>query len=133
MNMFNVASTCLGIVLMCSVVGAPILHNVIPHSHGGGPVQDGIYTHDDVDHGHQDQKESAVWSSLHSALRHEDKKLLLVAISVVFACASVVVGTGILRDVRIRTILAQSRLLAAIDPQRGRLLHRGISSYRRFG
>ena len=104
-------------LLMATVSGGDIIHAAVPHHHGD-------------DHAGQ---ESAVWTSLHSALRHEQKKFLLVLTAllsiflVVFASVRLLV-VPVMRKVRMRFASARAR-----DPVLGAALRTGILPHRRFG
>lgn len=120
--MVKMSSVAVGVVCIAFLAAMtlnPILHSFIPHTH-----------HD----GNHEGTESPVWTSLHAALRHEDKKILLFLLALlsigtlqvfrfcVQETASLVTAVS---DVRARIIRAQSFLA-------GRWLIRGISPYRRF-
>lgn len=86
------------------LLGAP-LHTLIPHEHShaaGG---------------------EAIWSSLHSALRHEDKQFAATS-AIVF-----LIAVKLLADLAFRYASLDLRVF---DPDRGSLLRRGIHLYRRF-
>jgi len=82
-----------------------IVHDVIPH-----------------DHGHS-SAESAIWQQLHSATRHDEKKMLLLPALLFFAL--------------LLSIYICARFFYRIenttdDPHTGKYLRRGIAPYRRF-
>jgi len=122
-------------MLIAVVIGAPILHNVIPHTHGfSGPTPDGVYSDSDF---HQEgqphqEKESPIWDSLHSAIFHEGKEfaLALVANSTFLIFAVIVLAAN---ATLLQRLALNRNLLTPFDPQRGRLLRRGIVAYRKFG
>ncbi len=116
----------LALVIISALVFGGVMHSIIPHNHSAH------ITHESG----ESDKESPVWVSLHSALRHEDKKLLFVLLILLsFALAQVV---------RIRAAhfpplyrgCAYASMAFTLRPlhfSTGRWITRGISPYRRFG
>lgn len=103
-------------MVMFALLFGGTLHSVIPHTHGSS------------DHSHEEKTESASWTSLHSALRHEEKQLLQMLLALVWAAT---LGAAY--------VAVQSGLIAlfpipvhAANYQRGDYLRRGIARYRKF-
>ncbi|PIR82863.1 hypothetical protein COU20_00065 [Candidatus Kaiserbacteria bacterium CG10_big_fil_rev_8_21_14_0_10_59_10] len=97
--------------LLCTVLLGGILHDVIPHAHG------------ENEYG----TESAVWGSLHGALRHEEHASTSLP-SGAFAIITPIITLGVV------AIRARRYALTAFphDPVNGTALRRGIELYRRF-
>ncbi len=95
-------------LVVAVTLGSP-LHALIPHDHSAG-------------HDHGDHKESIVWQSLHSSLRHEDKK----AIPLFDALAIVGVAFFVIR------FRIPARSLEVVDSITD-ALRRGIMPHRKFG
>jgi hypothetical protein len=107
------------LILIVALGSGGLLHAAVPHSHGD-------------DHSHGGSNDSAMWTDLHSALSHEQKKTLLAVVAVI-----VVVGLAmVLRAINILASLAylrRSTFAARVrDPNGGELLRRGIHKYRAF-
>jgi hypothetical protein len=73
------------------LIGAPLLHNSIPHSHGSNTFARQDFSRDHYDHAHhhsekptesreQRKTENPVWKSLHEAVLRESKKLVIALI-----------------------------------------------------
>ncbi len=114
-------SLILTVTVMGSLMFGNALHSTIPHSHG--------YAETGHEHKHEQNEESASWASLHSALRHEGKKLLLLA-AIISLTGIVAVISIALRSELTALALANTRIY---DPLLGEYLRRGIAPYRRFG
>ena len=101
-------------VLLIAFSGAPSLHAFIPHSHGD-------------DHHHTQSGESAIWTSLHGAVRHEDKKILahvdVDTVTLALIALASLAGAFAGHSLSVRT---------EWHPLRGRYLTRGLAPYRRF-
>ena len=121
--MNRIFSARLAVFLAIAVIGAlmfgGVLHSVIPHTHG--------YAEDD--HQHEQNEESALWTSLHSALRHEDKKSLLLVIAMLNTGLFAILVIAQVPQSAI-SVLQNARIH---DPLFGEYLTRGIAKYRRFG
>jgi hypothetical protein len=107
----QVLTALLSLLVLCAFLGGPLLHNMIPHSHG------------DDHHG----APSVMWGDMHSSLRHEDKQLLatvetILATFLALLAFLVVVGQRI----------APSATLAVLRA-RDESLRTGREQYRRFG
>lgn len=74
------------------------------------------------DHGHAHGAESTMWQMLHSSLRHEDKKILPVSVSLMMLGIVLIVSATIIPTRRNRPMDAM--MLA---------LRRGIVPHRKFG
>lgn len=121
--MNRIFSPRLAIFLAIAMVGAlmfgGVLHSAIQHTHG----------YAETDHEHEQNEESASWTNLHSALRHEDKKLLLLLAAItntVGVVALMVVMPGP------QHAIAAVRNTLIRGPLHGDYLRRGIAHYRRF-
>lgn len=119
-------------VIVCAVFlvafsTGPLLHSLIPHAHTG-------HTHTHAGAG-QSESESPVWSSLHAALRHEDKNVFFAILFLITVVASFVTR---LDASRLSSVGVSSRIherwrnRKPIDAITGEWLSNGISPYRRF-
>ncbi len=104
MAVFMIFFLCLALLL------GPILHSVVPHSHGA------------------DGSESTLWQSIHSALHSEQKKMLFTVTDAVplFAFLYIVLFIALPRYVFSRRLLRIEHSLQA-------LLCSGRLRYRMFG
>ena len=103
-----------------ALLGGGLLHAVIPHSHGDGD-------------NHGQSHESAEWESLHSALNHEDKKVLASSSSVdANAVLAFLANLSIAQNIS-REYLRNISFQKNGDPYAGDLLRRGIEAYVAFG
>ena len=123
----------IAVLVLIAFTTAPILHDVIPHTHGElvhthTPIPDGVYpdTHQH-DPSQPDHDENPIWASLHSAAHHEKKKVLDI-ISMPASGMEISIAASILWSFVFYILLAS----LLFDPFRGRYLHRGIAPYRRF-
>jgi|GEM_PF-5716182 len=123
----------IAILVVIAFTTAPTLHGVIPHTHEEPirthtPIPDGVYTDS---HGHaqnqSDRTENPIWTSLHSALHHEKKKVL-DSLSVSVSQTAISVTASLLSSFVFYMLLT----LLFFDTLRARYLHRGIAAYRRF-
>lgn len=99
----------IGFLCMALILG-PILHSVVPHSHGA------------------DGSESTLWQSIHSALHSEQKKMLFTVTDAVplFAFLYIVLSTVLPLHVFRRRLLRSEHSLHS-------LLCSGRLRYRMFG
>lgn len=106
--------TFVAFVLIATLLGAGVSHALVPHAH----------SHDHT------QGESVIWSTLHSSLRHEDKKLLVASVEgTLLSVLAFVVFTGALVVSRRRhTNQAEEDDMSMCDA-----LRKGIYRYRAFG
>ncbi|MEX0917837.1 MAG: hypothetical protein WDZ93_01650 [Candidatus Paceibacterota bacterium] len=98
-------TTTLTLSVAFTLLSGNLLHSLIPHEHG------------------PNGSETAVWGSLHAALQHEDKKMVLVP--------ALGVGSGL-----IVVFLYQFRIRRTVPLQHDAFrsyLARGIAPYRKFG
>lgn len=102
------------LVLLAALLGGGLSHSLVPHQHS---------------HSHT-EGETTIWTTLHSSLRHEDKKLLvsLVEGAVLLVVASVISTLAILVSRRVRTVRAD-----LLDMRERDALRKGIFRYRAFG
>jgi hypothetical protein len=128
----------LSALLAVLVMWLPLVHGIVPHSHGEQVPHEHSHTHA---HSLQDspvhtEGESTVWSSLHGALSHEDKKILLAVLALitfwVYLFSYTLPVILIVYRCNVRKRLLQSRGFHASDINRGTWLLRGICAYRRF-
>ena len=101
------AAVMIGAILAFSLISGGLMHALIPHDHGGH---------------HHVGETSSIWSSLHAALRHEDKQTLPIF--------------NMLTVVALILVVRQLSLRREIDTHVDSLmefLRRGIVPYRRFG
>lgn len=118
-NSFDAYKLIAAVVLVCALVSGGMLHMAILHTHGDD--------HDGDEPGH----ESAMWTDLHDALRHEDKKIFTAAASVmVIDRTSVAYQLAVLEMALLIVLFLYSG--SFFDPHRGFYLRRGIAPYRRF-
>jgi hypothetical protein len=116
MNREGVGSVVLALVLAVTVMGGGLLHAAIPHNDGD-------------DHGGQGGA-SVIWDSLHSNLRHDEKKFLYVVTDTLLVIVLCSVGLLLLR-----LTFPSARLFAHIrlrDPVLGEALRRGVLPHRAF-
>ena len=73
-----------------------------------------------------------VWTSLHSALKHDQKKFFVV-LELMLAAFLIVFSTVRIASLQLSALGARSRALRARDPVYGLALRRGIFAYRKFG
>jgi hypothetical protein len=118
----------------------PLVHGIVPHNHGESAHAQHHHEHT---HSHSIQDspihtdgENMAWSSMHGALSHEDKKILL-AVFALFAMWALVFSyippvALILCRQKIKKLLRRLVWMHASDIHRGRWLIRGISASRRF-
>jgi hypothetical protein len=104
------ASACL-----LTLLTAGLLHALIPHHHGA------------IDH-HGDDQETAVWTDLHSAVLHDQKKFLAVFSESLLLTVLSAIAVSLLL-VRIPKYNLE---VVALDPNAGRRLRRGIVPHRKF-
>ena len=107
--------TFLVIACLLTFVTAGLLHDVIPHNHGA------------VDN-HGNDTDSAIWSTLHSAIQHDQKKFLIIFTESLLVVVSSVIAASLLRMV----FPVQSPEILVFDPFAGAMLRRGIVPYRKF-
>ncbi len=74
------------------------------------------------DHGHAHGAESTMWQTLHSSLRHEDKKILPVSVSLMMLGIVLIASATIIPTRRNHPVDGALRAL-----------RRGIVPYRKFG
>ena len=132
--MRTAAPILMSLMLVLTVVGAPFLHNAIPHGHTNG---DGVYTDNhSAGPGPNVDDETSVWASLHSAFKHEDSSFLAVVVVMMLSALELLVRMqpimiGTLAALVVLSVLGRS-LLFRIDKTES-LLSRGIDLSRRFG
>ena len=115
----RVHSLILASILVLTISGGGLLHAAIPHSHGD-------------DHG--GRSESTIWTGLHSALRHDDKKALFMVTETFVLLVLLMFGNDLGRTAaRLHACLREFRREQGDDPMRGMALRRGILRYRAFG
>lgn len=105
-------------VIAVMVISGGLLHAAIPHNDGDN---------------HGTQPESAIWQSLHSALKHDDKKALYIALEVfelIILTTLSLLALSTRFNARWRAVLARA---IHHDSSRGEPLRRGIFRYRAFG
>lgn len=100
------------VILVAAVSGGGLAHSLVPHDHGE----------------HGTQSESSVWTSLHSSLRHEQKKFLF---DIAFLLANFLTTLALIQLAA--RFAPYARAEEAHDPMRGILLRTGVLAYRRFG
>ncbi len=108
----------------------PLLHSLIPHAHGAH-----AHMHTHPGESGSGESESPVWASLHSALRHEDKKVFFAILFVILVSALSVTRLDVVRlslAAQSRGTRIQWRNRKPIDALTGEWLSNGISPYRRF-
>ena len=106
-------------ILVLTISGGGLLHAAIPHSHGD-------------DHG--GRSESTIWTGLHSALRHDDKKALFIVTEALILLVLLMLGSDLARAwMRVRLRIREYKRARGDDPLRGMALRRGILKYRAFG
>lgn len=119
--MKTVGSVVTSLILVMALGGGGLLHAIVPHSHGD-------------DHGSGQNHESAVWTGLHGALSHEQKKFLLAIVATIaIVTLGIILNTFSAFRVSMAYLRAVSSLARVRDPNAGELLRRGIHPYRKFG
>ena len=104
--MYRVGALVLSFALVLSLMGGGFVHAAVPHDEGDHHAASGI-----------------VWGSLHSALQHEDKFLVLTAVYL-FVFAVLITG--------MRSIVLYVSVGIEVKDQRREELRRGTAKYRRF-
>ena len=111
----RVLHACWVAVLICTLLSGGVFHASIVHDHG------------EPSHAtHSHQEESPQWATLHSSLRHEDKKDLLFLALIIL---------GFLALAPRRFALPQLEVAVARAPRPQHMLEelrRGVAAYRRF-
>lgn len=110
----------LSVLCIATIFAAPIMHSVITHAHGN--VTD--------DHGNSTQ--SAVWATLHSGTKHEDKMLLVAVLAIIFSAI-----VPLFRITVQKLLQLDTQMQYALRRLRRRLLFqlilaRGIAAHRKF-
>lgn len=132
MKLSGALSAMLCAALLVAFSTGPLLHSAIPHTH---------HAHAHATHTHpgeadRSESESVVWTSLHSALRHEDKKVLLAILLLIetatFFFVTRVNSAQLSRATPANRAYVQWHKRKPLDAVVGDWLSNGISPYRRF-
>lgn len=133
----SLANVVLASLILVALVCAPLLHSVLPHAHASHAATHATsahtHTHSHTPATNEAPEESPIWTSLHSALRHEDKKVLLDTVLVLSLFIFSVLTFRFFIPVFSYTeqCLRIQRSRPRI-PSEGEWLMSGISPYRRF-
>jgi hypothetical protein len=105
-------------VLTITICFGGFLHAAIPHNDGDNHGQSGA---------------SPVWESLHSAIKHEDKKSIAPSAEfLVLLVLVLLLGQRQRAFTRVRLQMRHRHVLRGMDPVSGLILRRGIAAYRAF-
>lgn len=104
----------LALCISLALLGGGLAHASVAHDHG---------------HSHG-AEESSVWTSLHSSLRHEDKKMLFMLVETASLATLAVLLVSGARQLSLKHACARASIR---DPYARDALRRGIYRYRVFG
>jgi hypothetical protein len=117
-TMYRLSVRILGPIACACIIAllfSGLLHSLIPHHHSGAADN------------HGDDQDSAIWTSLHSAIQHEQKKSLAVVDALMFSIIWVI--SVVIAETATRVVPAE---IVACDPCAGAILRRGILPHRTF-